>query len=300
MSRVATILGDLDGHLAESMGVRDESSTAQRFPKTNPQDIGRQPLPEVARIDMAQVIPDPDQPRVEFSEEALQSLADSIHERGQLSPILVRWSDTHQKWVIIAGERRWLATQRAELTTISCHCRIERFSSSEILEQQLIENCLREDLTAIEEARAFRKLASLNGWNGKQIAESLRVTQTRVSRALALLRLPADLIEEIEAGRLPVRSAYELTKLPTEAAQRSLAKQIIEQTLTAGQTSMAVRQRKGTARQRRTIRSLRFQSESGLKMTITPRPDSTYSQVEEFLTEVLEEVRHRIENRVHL
>lgn len=302
MSRVARMLGDIDGQLAESMGVRKPEDDSQRFAQTNAQDIGRRPLPEVAKIEIAQVIPDPDQPRVEFSEDALHSLANSIRERGQLSPILVRWSDTHQKWVIIAGERRWQATKHAGLKTINCQCQTERFSNSEILEQQLIENCLREDLTVLEEARAFRKLANLNGWNGKQVAESLRVSQTRVSRALALLRLPDDLIAEVESGQLPARAAYELTKLPTESAQRKLACQIAEQALSVHQTSNAVRQRQGKSRKRRSSRGkLTFQSDCGtLKLVIHHQPASTYAMLEEFVSQVLDEVQHRGNNNVSL
>ena len=113
------------------------------------------------------VIPDPEQPRVEFSEEAIERLAQSITRKGQLSAIRVRWSDEFSKWVIIAGERRWRATKRAGLPTIDCYFHENGISKSEVLEQQLIENCLREDLQPIEEAKAFSMLMDLNGWTGQ-------------------------------------------------------------------------------------------------------------------------------------
>lgn len=302
MSRVTKMLDGIDGRLAESMGVRKPEDDAQRFAQTNAQDIGRRPLPEVAKIEITQVIPDPDQPRVAFSEDALQSLANSIRERGQLSPILVRWSDTHQKWVIIAGERRWQATKHAGLKTINCQCQTERFSNSEILEQQLIENCLREDLTVLEEARAFRKLANLNGWNGKQVAESLRVSQTRVSRALSILRLPDDLVAEVEAGVLTARAAYEVSKLPTVSAQRKLAKLIAEQAMSVSQTSNTVRQRQGKTRKRRNRHGkLTFQSDCGtIRLIISHSAATNYAMIDEFVSVVLDEVRHRCRNNVSL
>lgn len=301
MSRTANSLQQIDDHVQESMGVRSTGlGSSPAALKVDPRDVGRRPLPEVASIEIDQVIPDPDQPRAEFSSEALQRLSDSIRDRGQLSPILVRWSDHHQKWVIIAGERRWRATKHADLEFINCHCRTERYSDSQILEQQLIENCLREDLTPVEEARAFRRLVDLNGWTGKQLAESLRVSPTRVSRLLAVLRLPDDLLSEVESGKLSTRSAYELTKLPSATAQRKMAQQIVEQSLTATQTSNAIRQRKGKTRRRRTEKKLTFRSDSGNRLVILPHRAANYAEIEEFVTEVLNEVRHRLENNVHL
>lgn len=301
MSRVMQALKGIDGNLSESMGVRSHPEE-QATPglKVDPKDIGRRPLPEVAQVDITQVIADPEQPRTEFSDEALQSLADSIRERGQFSPILVRWSERHQKWVIIAGERRWRATQRAGLQTINCHCRAEAYSDSEVLEQQLIENCLREDLSPVEEARAFRRLVQLNNWTGKQVAESLRVSPTQVSRALALLKLPDDLLQSVEAGQLSSRAAYELTRLPTPDVQRKMARQITEQSLTAVQASNAVRKHKGKKSQRRARKKLTFQSESGDKLIIHPKRDSTYASIEESILEVLDEIRLRRDNNIQL
>ena len=283
------------------MGVRAHSEEhGASGLKADPRDIGRRPLPEVAEVDITQVIADPDQPRTEFSEEALQSLAESIRERGQFSPILVRWSDRHKKWVIIAGERRWRATRLAGLTTISCHCRVDAYSDSEVLEQQLIENCLREDLSPVEEARAFRRLVQLNNWTGKQVAESLRVSPTQVSRALALLKLPDDLLQCVEKGQLSSRAAYELTRLPTPEAQRRMAHQIAQQSMTAVQASNAVRKQRGKKGQRREKKKLTFVSESGHQLVIHPRKATNYAEIEEFILEVLDEVRLRRDSNIQV
>src|SRR5690606_17908605 len=145
------------------------------------------------------------QPRLEFADEAIERLAASIRDKGQLSAIRVRWSDDHQKWIIIAGERRWRATQRAGLPTIDCYFHEEEISRSEVLEQQLIENLLREDLKPVEQAKAFAGLMDLNEWAAKRVAEALRVQPSTVSRALALLKLPEEIQQRVDAGDLSAR-----------------------------------------------------------------------------------------------
>lgn len=84
-------------------------------------------------------------------------------DKGQLSPIRVRWSAGAGKWIIVAGQRRWRATQQAGLTTIDCYFHEQALSESQILEEQLIENCLREDLQPLEEAKAFEAFWPLGG-----------------------------------------------------------------------------------------------------------------------------------------
>ena len=92
------------------------------------------------------------------------------------------------------------------LAAIECYFHADEMSPSEVLEQQLIENLLREDLKPVEEARAYAALMELNGWTGKQVAERLRVPASRV-RALALLRLPDDIRQRVDAGEIAARAA---------------------------------------------------------------------------------------------
>src|SRR5262245_48331390 len=159
MATVRDILAQAGANLDESMGVRAGADPQPSLaPVPDPRDVGRRPLRNVGRVDIGQVVPDRDQPRAEFSEEGLERLAASIRESGQLAPIRVRWSGPLGKWVIIAGERRWRATRQAGLPTIDCVFVEGELSRGELLAQQLIENLLREDLRAVEEARAFREL----------------------------------------------------------------------------------------------------------------------------------------------
>src|ERR1700752_1439942 len=146
MKTTRRILDNIGANLEESMGVREHDLRPKLSPVPSVRDAGRRPLRNVGQVDINKIIPDPDQPRVEFSEDALERLAQSIRDKGQLAAIRVRWSDQMAKWIIISGERRYRATKRAGLPTIECYFHEGEISRSEVLEQQLIENLLREDL----------------------------------------------------------------------------------------------------------------------------------------------------------
>ena len=172
--------------------------------------------------------PDPRQPRKEFTPEALEQLAHSLKERGQLQPIRVRWDAAMERWVIIAGERRWRAAVQAGLPTIAAVEATGPLTDDEILEDQLIENCLREDLKPVEQAKAYQALLSGRGLSQRQLAERLRISQATIARCLALLNLPAELQESVESGDLSPNAAYQLSKVADPAEQRELARESIE------------------------------------------------------------------------
>lgn len=294
MASTRQSLETASGNLQESMGVRQTDFRPVLAPAPGKKDLGRRPLRNVGKLAISQVVPDPEQPRVEFKDEALERLALSIREKGQLSPIRVRWSNPLEKWIIISGERRWRATQRAGLTEIDCYFDEGDLTHSEILEQQLIENCLREDLQPIEEAEAFASLMKLNGWTGKQVADALRVHPSRVSRALALLKLPEEIQEQVNAGSISSRSAYEISKLPNPETQTTLAAKAAKGELSASQAASAVRQRQGKPKPvARTTRQT-FLSENGWKVVVTAPRKGTYFEMEQALAQALDEVRLRI------
>jgi ParB family chromosome partitioning protein len=286
--------------MQESMGVREQDLRPRLSPVPTSKDAGRRPLRNIGRVDVNLVIPDPEQPRLEFSEEALDRLADSIRDKGQLSAIRVRWSDELQKWVIVAGERRWRAAKRADLSTIDCYFHDGEISRSEVLEEQLIENLLREDLKPIEEAKAFSALMYLNDWTAQKVAESLRLPASSVSRALALLRLPEDVQHHVESGQLSARSAYEISKLSDVDVQRELAERAAGGRLTHHQAAAAVRQRRGKQRAKQRGTKQVFVTEDGWKVIVSAARKGTYHEVEEALDQALAEVRHRIANNVQL
>lgn len=294
MASTRQTLDALSGNLQESMGVRHTDFRPVLAPSPEKKDIGRRPLRNVGKVAIGQVVPDPDQPRIDFQAAALERLALSIREKGQLSPIRVRWSNELEKWIIISGERRWRATQRAGLAEIDCYFDEGPLTPSQILEQQLIENCLREDLQPIEEAEAFASLMRLNSWTGKQVAEALRVQPSRVSRALALLRLPDEIQAQVSLGHIPARSAYELSRLTDPKKQAELAQEAAAGSLPPDKAARAVRQRLGKAKAPARSTSRTFVTEDGWKVVVSAPRKGTYFEIEQALCLALEEVRHRI------
>jgi ParB family transcriptional regulator, chromosome partitioning protein len=176
-------------------------------------------------VPVEKISPDPDQPREEFDEEALGRLAESLRTRGQLQPIRVRWDEGSEKYMILVGERRWRAARMAGLPSLSAVVVEGSISPADLLAIQLVENCLREDLKPIEQARAFKALMEQNGWSARQVARELSIDHTGVARALALLTLPCDVQEAVEAGQIAPRTAYELTKLDDPAEQAEAARE---------------------------------------------------------------------------
>jgi len=194
-----------------------------------------------ARIAVDRIARDPDQPREEFDEEALQRLADSLRTRGQLQPIQVRWDEGRGVYVILVGERRWRAAQRAGLAELSCIVVDGELPADERLMIQLVENALREDLRPVEQARAYKALMEARGWSGNQLAKELHIAQSSVVRALALLELPAPVQAQVEQGALATTVAAELTKLPEPAMQAEVAQAIVDQGLTRSEVAEVVK-----------------------------------------------------------
>lgn len=295
-------LESISGNLEESLGVRSAAMRAPvaLSPVPHGKDIGRTPLRNVGRIEVHRIVPDPDQPRTEFTEEALDRLAQSIRDKGQLSPIRVRWSEELTQWVIVSGERRWQASIKAGLKTIDCCFHDDALSRSEILEQQLIENLLREDLQPIEEAQAFSELLKLNSWGGKQLAEALRIAPSKVTRALALLKLPADIQAQVAVGDVPARAAYEISRLTDEGQQRALATKAAQEHLTTEKTASVVRQRKGIPKPKPRGTRQTFVTVEGWKVLVTCPRKANYHELEQALRYALDEVQLRIRNNVQL
>ena len=118
MSNTRKLLDGINDRLAESMGQRSGQASLGLAPQPKPADVGRRPAPRFGRIGTERVAPDPDQPRTRFDDEAIERLASSLKGAGQLAPIQVRWSDERQRWLIIAGERRWRAARLAGLAEV--------------------------------------------------------------------------------------------------------------------------------------------------------------------------------------
>ena len=297
MAKTRSILESVENHLDESIGLRSTESRPQLSPIASPKDIGRRSHRSFGRIEIDRIRPDPKQPRTEFEEDALERLAASIRDKGQLAPIRVRWSEVDICWLIISGERRWRAAQRAGLTVIDCYFSEQPMNPTQLLEEQLIENLLREDLQPLEEAESFRKLMEVNGWNGKQLAEALRIHPTRVSRSLALLKLPHEMRTRLESGELSARAGYELSRLPSEQLVRVSQTDPI-QTVASARATVRQRQGKSPLIQRGTKQT--FFADDGWQVIVKSARKGDYHEIEQALLTALEEVRLRIDNRVKL
>jgi ParB family chromosome partitioning protein len=305
MATTQSKLQQLEQNLDESIGVRpSESSRPQLSPVASPRDVGRRPLRNVGRIQIDQVIPDPAQPRKDFPPSSIERLAQSMRDRGQLAPIRVRWSAASTKWIVVCGERRWRAARVAGLEAVDCCFDDGEPSEVEVLELQMIENLLREDLSPIEQARGFSALMELHGWNGKQVAQSLHVPASTVSRALALLDLPEDIQQKVDAGEIAARSAYEISKVEDDTGRRKLAERATGG-MTLSETQDAVRKQNGNGTQRRRQSrtegiSLKFGSENGVTISVQSRRKANYHEILEALQHAEEEVQLRIHNNVQL
>jgi ParB family chromosome partitioning protein len=202
---------------------------------------------EAAVIGVDRIVSDPDQPRREFDDEALDRLASSLKGRGQLQNVVVYWSDDLGSYVLVSGERRWRAARRAGLTTLRCKILDRKPDDSDRLSIQLVENCVREDLRPVEQAAAFRALMEANGWSTRQLAEALDMAQAKVVYALGLLDLPGDLRDRVDHGELAPRTAYEIGRLDRPEDQRALADRVASEGLTRDDVVAEVRAARETA-----------------------------------------------------
>jgi ParB family chromosome partitioning protein len=245
MGKADELLRSMGGTIAESASHRvapAAMSTATATPTLSTDRLAGVTRSKAAlEIPVGKIEPDPDQPREEFDEDALRRLADSIGARGVLQPIRVRWDEGRGRYVIIVGERRWRASQMAGLATLPCVVDDRPATAGELLAMQMVENCLREDLKPIEQAKAFRALMDLNGWSGNQLAKELGVAQSGVAQALALLELPAPVQTAVDNGELPPSTAYEITKVEDPVEQAELAARVVSERLTRAETVEAVK-----------------------------------------------------------
>ena len=154
--------------------------------------------------------PNPDQPRREFDQQGLESLAASIREHGIVQPLVVQPLSAG-RYQLIAGERRWRAAQLAELNTVPVI--VSEAPTEDRLTLALVENLQREDLNPIEAARAFAELAS-QGWSHRRIAERIGKSRSAVANQIRLLQLPEALQEQVVAGRLSEGHARALLLAP--------------------------------------------------------------------------------------
>ena len=177
------------------------------------------------------------QPRKNFDKENLEGLTNSIKERGLIQPIIVRKSDDNKnKYEIIAGERRWLASQNAGLHEVPVV--ITEASDLKSLEFAIVENVQRHDLNSIEEANGYQRLIDDFGYDHEKVAKFIGKSRSHISNCLRLLTLPKEVIELIEKNSLSQGHAKVLVGLPNAFF---LARKIVDKKLSVRQAENLVR-----------------------------------------------------------
>ena len=176
------------------------------------------------------------QPRTRFDEAKLEELAQSIRANGVVQPVLVRRKG--ERYELIAGERRWRAAQRAGLAEMPALVR--EIPDEKVLEFALIENIQREDLNAIEEARAYQKLLAKVGLTQESLAERVGRDRSYITNYLRLLRLPEDIQSLVENEKLSAGHARAIVAIADADLQRRAARRVIEEGLSVRATERLI------------------------------------------------------------
>ena len=205
-------------------------------PKDKPQEINQSNT-----ISISDLSRNPYQPRQTFSEEKLEELAKSIKKNGIIQPIAVRPNKSENgKFEIVAGERRWLAAQRAGLHEIPVT--ILELSDVESLEVAIVENIQRDDLNPVEEARGYKRLNDEFKYDHESISKLMSKSRSHISNTLRLLTLPKDVISMLEEGTLSSGQARPLIGISNAS---SIAEEIVSKNYSARKVEYLTRTKKG-------------------------------------------------------
>ncbi len=189
------------------------------------------------QLSISELVPNKYQPRKIFDESNLEELTNSIRERGMIQPIIVRKSNDHiSKFEIIAGERRWLAAQRAGLHNVPVV--ITEADDLKSLEFAIVENVQRHDLNPLEEAQGYKRLIDEYSYDQEKVSKFIGKSRSHITNSLRLLTLPDDVIKLIETQKLTVGHAKILVGLPNSSF---VASKILEKKLSVRQAETFVK-----------------------------------------------------------
>ena len=243
-----------------------DSSPKEKTSETNQMNM-------VAIADLSR---NPYQPRQNFKEEKLEELSKSIKKNGVIQPIAVRPSKSNAgKFEIIAGERRWLAAQRAGLHEIPV--RILDISDVESLEVAIVENIQRDDLNPIEEAKGYKRLNDEFKYDHESISKLMSKSRSHISNTLRLLTLPSDVIAMLEEGTLSSGQARPLIGISNAS---NIAEEIVSKNYSARKVEYLVRNKKGTKMGKTFDANIlkaqeKIQKSLGLKVNITNKKNNS-------------------------
>ena len=224
MGRLDQLRASLGAHAAESLGQRETAPTPTPAPAEVPPVTpppGRSRAREAAWVELGLIEPDPDQPRKTFAEEDLDALAATLRSHGQLQPVRVWWSAERGRWILLVGERRFRAAQRAGLERLLCVCLEAPPDPGERLLSQMVENLCRSDLPPLEAARGYQELMRQRDCGVREVADLVGVSAATVSRSLALLKLPDGQQQKLERGETTASASYRSQRQPRLRAATS-------------------------------------------------------------------------------
>ena len=200
-------------------------------------DIKAKPMEEMSEIRIADIVPNPTQPRTDFDEEALEELAESIRQLGLIQPITVKRDG--DKYIIISGERRWRASEKAGLKALPAY--IREVDDTTLHAMALVENIQREDLNAIEISLGMQRLVEECGLTQEALAERLGKKRSTVANYLRLLNLPDSVQFSIKQGLISMGHAKAIASIDNHTKQLSLLHRCIKKNLSVRQLEELVR-----------------------------------------------------------
>lgn len=192
---------------------------------------------ELLELDLDLIETNSEQPRTRFTEENLEELTQSIRTNGIVQPIIVRRKGTHYQ--IVAGERRWRAAQRAGLQKVPAV--VKDVSDEKLLELALVENIQRQELNAIEEAKAYKNLINTVGLTQEMVAERVGKNRTVITTSLRLLKLPDEIQKLIEEEKISAGHGRALLMIDDSEVQKRVARTVMEMSLSVRETEKSVK-----------------------------------------------------------
>jgi ParB family chromosome partitioning protein len=195
--------------------------------------------PKLLHLPLAQIEPDA-QIRLDFDEEAIDSLAKSLKSEGQIVAILAFHDESRDRYVILDGERRFRAAQKAGLAELKAEVWPYRPGPEEILMMQLSIDQQREALNPVEQASAYQKIMEANSWTASDLAKHIHVAHTTITRATSLLELPLDLQALVRTRELSTKIAREIARVTDPALRATVWAKVKTDDLNAAQTQQLV------------------------------------------------------------
>ena len=249
----------------------------------------QQEIKQLNTVSISDLSRNPYQPRQRFSEEKLEELASSIRKNGIIQPIAVRESKSQSgKYEIVAGERRWLAAQRAGLHEIPVN--VLDLTDVESLEVAIVENIQRDDLNPIEEAKGYKRLNEEFKYDHESISKLMSKSRSHISNTLRLLTLPSDVIAMLEEGTLSSGQARPLIGISNAS---SIAEEIVSKNYSARKVEYLIRNKKGSNKEKVVDANIlkaqeRIEKILGLKVNILNKKNNSgkitieYKDLEQF------------------